>query len=409
MVKPGPTVPLNVGVVAATAGTATTRNAALTAATTDCSHDSPGSIAGAQWFYAPAPASVSTGRAAGTATHVGDATLRGRAVQRLDRPRLAERVVATEELRGAPRDRVGEVVELEPVRVPGLDRDRLDLGRLLAAGAPGDRDVPAPVDPPGSLDDQHAVLPDDLHPLAPRRAERGLELPDDVVRAAQRPVERHVDPGRPRDLLAAHVLRVARDEADPADAVAADVHQRAAVELRQRTNVRQVLERERERRLDGAEPSDGAARDELAHLRRLGMVAVHEGLGQDQTRLVRGRERLLDLRRATRVRLLAEDVLARGEGMHRPLVVHPVGERDVDGVDVVVRQERLVRRVGALDPVLGGVRLCLCAVAAADRDDVDEVRLGGAAKDLLVDVRCRQQAESHARGSLFRFGPGRAA
>ena len=40
---------------------------------------------------------------------------------------------------------------------------------------------------------------------------------------------------------------------------------------------------------------------------------------------------------------------------------------------------------------------------------VSEVRLGRAAKDLLVDVRCRQQAESHARGSFFRFGPGRAA
>ena len=33
IVKPGPTVPLYVGVVAATAGTATTRNTALTAAT----------------------------------------------------------------------------------------------------------------------------------------------------------------------------------------------------------------------------------------------------------------------------------------------------------------------------------------------------------------------------------------
>ena len=136
------------------------------------------------------------------------------------------------------------------------------------------------------------------------------------------------------------------------------------------------------------------------------MVAVHERLGQDEPGLVCRGERLLDLRRATRVGLLAEDVLARGEGMHRPLVVHPVRERDVDGVDVVVGEERLVRGVGALDPVLGRVRLGLRAVAAADRDDVDEVRLGGAAKDLLVDVRRRQQAESHARSSFVQVRSG---
>ena len=48
-------------------------------------------------------------------------------------------------------------------------------------------------------------------------------------------------------------------------------------------------------------------------------------------------------------RLLAEDVLARLDGLDRPLAVERVRERDVDGVDVRVLEERLVGAVRARD------------------------------------------------------------
>ena len=208
-------------------------------------------------------------------------------------------------------------------------------------------------------------------------------------------MERHVDPRRPRDLLAAHVLRLSRQQADPADAVAADVHQRAAVELGQRANVREVVEGEREGRLHGAEPSDRAVGDESGDRRGLRMVAIHERLRQDEPRGVRGVERFLGLAGMARVGLLAEDVLSGRERLHRPLVVHAVRERDVDGLDVGVGEERLVGAVGRRDPVLRSVRLRPLRVAACHGDDVDPVGLRSAREDRAVDVRRRQEAESH--------------
>ena len=61
-------------------------------------------------------------------------------------------------------------------------------------------------------------------------------------------------------------------------------------------------------------------------------------------------EGLLDFVRVPAERLLAEDVLARLDGSDRPLAVHGVRQRDVDGVDVRVLEQRLVGAVGALDP-----------------------------------------------------------
>jgi len=103
-----------------------------------------------------------------------------------------------------------------------------------------------------------------------------------------------------------------------------------------------------------------------------------------------------------RVRLLYEHVLARGERGERPLVVQPVREPDVDGVDPLVGEQRLVRAVRPLDAVLGGVRLRLRGVPAPHRDDLDAVGLARPAQDLGVDVRGREEAEAdgiHARDS----------
>ena len=112
-------------------------------------------------------------------------------------------------------------------------------------------------------------------------------------------MERHVDPGRADHLLARDPLRLARKQADRAHAVAADVHHRAAVELGQRADVREVVERERERRLDHLEAADRTADDEVPYDGGLGMVAVHERLHQHEPLRVGDRERRLCLGGAT--------------------------------------------------------------------------------------------------------------
>ena len=132
------------------------------------------------------------------------------------------------------------------------------------------------------------------------------------------------------------------------------------------------------------------------------MVAVHERLYQDEPGGVGRVVRLLGLGRVAGVRLLAEHVLAGLEGAHRPRVVHPVRQRDVDGVDVRVLEQRLVRAVRLRDPVLARVRLRLRPVTASDGDDVDLARLRGAGKDLPVDVGGGEKAEPHRRSLTSR-------
>ena len=62
--------------------------------------------------------------------------LRRRLVQRLERARLPDRVVAAEQQLGLAADRVAHVLELEPVGVDGLELDPLDARRRGAARSP---------------------------------------------------------------------------------------------------------------------------------------------------------------------------------------------------------------------------------------------------------------------------------
>ena len=84
------------------------------------------------------------------------------------------------------------------------------------------------------------------------------------------------------------------------------------------------------------------------------VLAVHERLHQQDARLPAGVDHPLRLGRGHRERLLAQDVLAGPGRRDRPLGVEVVRQRDVDGVDVRVGQQRLVRAVRARDPELAG-------------------------------------------------------
>jgi hypothetical protein len=164
------------------------------------------------------------------------------------------------------------------------------------------------------------------------------------------------------------------------------------VEARREADVLRVAEAEAERRAHEPKRPDRASLDELAELRRLGVVAVHEGLHQDPPGPVGGFEGALDLLRAAVERLLAEDVLAGLERPDRPLDVQRVRQRDVDGLDVVVGEERLVAPVCALDPLLARIGLRARLVAARHGDDLDPVGLARAREDEPVDVRRRDDA-----------------
>jgi hypothetical protein len=130
---------------------------------------------------------------------------------------------------------------------------------------------------------------------------------------------------------------------------------------------------------------------------RLRVVAVHEALHQEAVGALGGVERPLDLVGVARQRLLAEHVLAGFERPDRPLDVERVGERDVHGLDVLVRKQSLVAAVGALDPALPRVRLSAAAIAAGDRGNVDAVGEPGAGQDSVVDPSRGEEAPRDPR------------
>ena len=91
--------------------------------------------------------------------------------------------------------------------------------------------------------------------------------------------------------------------------------------------------------------------DELADRDPRRVEAVHERLHQQHARVAAGGDASRSASAAVmRQRLLAQDVLAGPGGGDRPLGVEVVRQRDVDGVDVRVGEQRLVRAVGARDP-----------------------------------------------------------
>ena len=141
----------------------------------------------------------------------------------------------------------------------------------------------------------------------------------------------------------------------------------------------------------------------MDELGRLGAVPPHEGLHQDAAGALGGVERLLRFLQAARERLLAEDVLAGGEGPHRPLDVEGVRQGDVHGVHLGVLDERLVAPVRALDAVLDGVRLGAVGVAARDGDDLSVLGLRRCCQQPAVDASGRDEPEAdrlaHAQSS----------
>jgi hypothetical protein len=153
-----------------------------------------------------------------------------------------------------------------------------------------------------------------------------VELGRNLIRKFKGAGEPDVDPRRRQPLPAVDPLRLASQQAADADAIAAEIEQRTAFQLRAPTHVFRIVERESECRADLPELPDRTRADQRFELLRLRMVPVHESLHQ-QTPFAIGRvESVLDRLGVAPERLLAEDVLAGLERPDRPGQVQSVGE-----------------------------------------------------------------------------------
>ena len=104
---------------------------------------------------------------------------------------------------------------------------------------------------------------------------------------------------------------------------------------------------------DLADLADLPARERVADASDVLVEREHEGLPQRDGRGLRRAEHPAGLLRSHAEWFLAEDRLARLERGDRPLGVQTVGQRDVDGLDLRVRDDLLVARDPARDIVLG--------------------------------------------------------
>ncbi len=75
-----------------------------------------------------------------------------------------------------------------------------------------------------------------------------------------------------------------------------------------------------------------------------------------------------------------------------------IGQRDVDGVDLGIGEQRVVAGVRPLDPVLARVGLGAGAVAAADGHDLGAVGQRRAREHATVDARGRHEPPAQGRG-----------
>ena len=129
---------------------------------------------------------------------------------------------------------------------------------------------------PRVVEPQRPLIPDDLEQVAAGQRQAGVEMREHLAREPHRRRERDVDAVAADLLLAHHALGLARDQAASAHAIAADVHQRPALELRAQADVRRVVRDEPEHAADHPEPADRAGADELGEPPGLRVVAVHE-------------------------------------------------------------------------------------------------------------------------------------
>src|SRR5436190_14149668 len=308
--------------------------------------------------------------------------------------RLPESVRAAGQWLVEPAHRSAEVVALQPVVVRRLDRESLAVVSAPQVDA-------RLVHSPRRRQVQAAVRADHVQPLPRRGVERAVDLCCDTVREDERPRQPDVDAGRARHLVRRRGDRLAREQARATDAVAADVHQRAARQGRVEADI-VVPEREREGGAYEPELADRAAADELDRPLRLRMVTPHERLHQQPAGAVRGVERLADVVRPACERLLTEHVVPGLERPNRPFDVLCVRQRHVDRLHVGVVEQRVVAAVRLWDAPFARVRSRALRAPARHGEQLGEWGLVQARDDGGVDAGRGEDAPADRLGRVHR-------
>lgn len=163
-----------------------------------------------------------------------------------------------------------------------------------------------------------------------------------------------VDPGGSEVAERPHLGGRAEQQAGEGDRVDAEVEQGAAGQGRLLETPGRAGDREPEARLDGPQLADLAGLHPAGDLDDGRQEPRPHGLHQEAPVASGRRHHLPRLTCVHRERLLAHHVTACPEGGHGHGPVLAVGRGDVDDVDVVVGEQRLVAAVGAGDAVALG-------------------------------------------------------
>ncbi len=185
----------------------------------------------------------------------------------------------------------------------------------------------------------------------------------------------------------------AHHEADQAQRIAARVEQHAAAELGLHADVRvRIRHREAETRLHAAHGTDRAFAEQRHHRGGLRLEVIRKRFEQHHAVLVGGIEHALCFVAIQRERLLAEDVLPRSPD--RPFGMQAVRQRNVDGVDIVAFEQRVVAAEPCADAVRLRESLCVFIAAARDCDDFHAFAGFDVARELPGNVGAAEDAEA---------------
>jgi len=148
---------------------------------------------------------------------------------------------------------------------------------------------------PRVVDFHRAVGADQLQEVAPGDVQPRIERREYVAGEAHRAREQEIDSVIVQSLLAVDPLWLPRDEPREVDAVAPNVHQRAALQLAKQPHIVLFGDHEALRRADQPQMTDCSGVEERLDPKSLRVMDVHEGLGKDPSRPLGGVERVLGL------------------------------------------------------------------------------------------------------------------
>ena len=181
--------------------------------------------------------------------------------------------------------------------------------------------------------------------------------------------------------------------------VAAQVHDAAATEGVGEVPLPQVVSApEAERRPNQLHVADDAASEQLHQPLRLRVAPVHERLHQEDVVAPRRLHDGHSVRLVQGHRLLAEDVLASLGAPDRPLGVHRMGRRDVDGVHARIVHQGLVGCMPSLDPVSLAEALGVLLSPAGDGNQVARVSMFKGLREGRGDLARSYDSPSQRRG-----------